>query len=90
MGRDLTESGQIDVAEPFLPPCARFDTLDPGAAPGNWLLAGVLEALEELDSHSSFYTGIVARERLALMARLGFESAEMRRRRELVAERFPS
>jgi hypothetical protein len=56
---------------------------------GKWALAALLEELERLNSFSSFYTGNSARSRLDMIASLGFSSAEMSRRLQLVQLRFP-
>ena len=78
----------MDVSEPFLPPGERFDSLAPGEALGNWVLASVLEEYERLGSFSSIYTGISARQRLETIRALGFGSAEMERRLGLLYRRF--
>ncbi|HYC45076.1 MAG TPA: FkbM family methyltransferase [Burkholderiales bacterium] len=85
----IARSQSADVSEPFLPPLARFDGLDPAGAIGKWVLGAVLEAMEKLAAYSSFYTGAGARERLQTIARLGFGSPEMQRRLALVNARFP-
>jgi FkbM family methyltransferase len=84
----IFRSGRIEVDEPFLAPCERFDAIAPAAVPGNWVMAAVLETLERLSAFSSFYTGESARSRLELIRDLGFASAEMRRRLDLVERRF--
>jgi protein O-GlcNAc transferase len=77
-----------DLAEPFLAPCARFDTIATAGSPARWLLAAVLEAIEKLSAYSSFYSGAGARGRLEAIERLGYGSAEMARRLQLVNARF--
>ena len=84
----ISQSNRVDLNEPFLAPGKRFDTLVPGDAPGNWVLAGVLEELERLAAYSSFYTGVSARPRLEAIRALGFASAEMERRLSLLQKRF--
>jgi protein O-GlcNAc transferase len=78
----------LSLDEPFLAPCERFDSIPPGDAFGNWLLAAVLEQLERLAAYSSFYTGSSTRQRLELIKNLGFASPEMDRRLHLVKSRF--
>ncbi|MEF8699914.1 MAG: FkbM family methyltransferase [Candidatus Accumulibacter sp. UW20] len=79
---------QVDTSEPFLAPAERFDTLLPGEAIGNWVLAAVFEELERLGSFSSFYTGDeAALQRLQIIAELGYGSPEMQRRLGLVQAR---
>jgi FkbM family methyltransferase len=74
--------------EPFLVPSPRFDTLPAGGQIANWILASVLEELERLSHHSSFYTGKSSKQRLEIIRQLGFASAEMQRRLTLVNRRF--
>ena len=78
----------VEAGEPFLAPAARFDSVMPGAALRDWVLAAALEELERLGSFSSFYTGAASRERLEMIRDLGFGSAEMQRRRLLLHQRF--
>jgi hypothetical protein len=74
--------------EPFLVPALRFDTLPVGTEIANWILASVLEELERLGHHSSFYAGKSGKPRLEIIRQLGFASAEMQRRLTLVNQRF--
>ncbi len=86
---ELSRNPSANLGEPFLPPGKRFDTIAPRENIQHWLLAAVLEEFERLSSFSSFYTGETARKRLEIIASLGYESAEMRRRLLLVRTRFP-
>jgi FkbM family methyltransferase len=82
------QDNHVDTSEPFLAPGQRFDSVPPGEAIGNWVMAAVMEQYERLGSYSSFYTGVSARKRLETIRRLGFGSAEMERRLRLVQSRF--
>jgi FkbM family methyltransferase len=84
----IMQKAPIGLNEPFFAPGERFDSVPPGEAIGNWLLAAVLEQLERLGSYSSFFTGNAARQRLELISNLGFASPEMDRRLHLVKTRF--
>lgn len=84
----IFQQQEVDTSEPFLAPGARFDTVDPGEAIGNWVLAGALEELERLGSFSSFYTAADALQRLQIIRDLGFGSGEMDRRLSLLEERL--
>ena len=84
----FSRNRRVDVSEPFLPPAERFDSVPPGIAVGNWVLASVLEEYERLAAFSSFYTGISARPRLETIRALGFGSAEMERRLRMLYQRF--
>jgi len=88
LGNAIFQHNRADTSEPFLAPCERFDSVPPGEALGNWVLAAVLEELERLGSFSSFYTGAAARQRLEIIRDLGFGSAEMQRRLSLLQQRF--
>ena len=77
-------AGAVDPNEPFLAPLERFDSIPPGEALGSWILAAVLEQLELRERFSSFYAGASALVRLETITALGFGSAEMGRRLELV------
>lgn len=78
---------EVDVDEPFLLPSHRFDSIPPGDSPANWLGAAALQEQERLESFSSFYSGEASRERLEMIASLGFASEEMTRRLSLLNRR---
>jgi FkbM family methyltransferase len=84
----ILQHGRVDPSEPFLAPGERFDSVLPGDAIGNWVLAAALEEFERLGSFSSFYTGASARQRLEAIRALGFGGAEMERRLRLLQKRF--
>ena len=84
----IFQHNRVDLGEPFLAPGKRFDSISPDDAIGNWVLAAVLEESELLGSFSSFYTGASALERLKIIRTLGFGSAEMERRLQLLQKRF--
>jgi FkbM family methyltransferase len=78
----------VDASEPFLAPLERFDSIVPDSDPTRWLVAAVLEQLENRERFSSFYAGPSARERLEDIHALGLGSPEMARRLDLVRRRF--
>jgi len=88
LGKTIVRDTEVDPCEPFLAPGERFDSVPPGAAIGNWILAAVLEELERLGSFSSFYTKDAGRERLETIHALGFGSDQMERRLLLLQQRF--
>jgi protein O-GlcNAc transferase len=90
LSNTILKSSQMDPSEPFLVPDERFDSVPPGEPLGNWILAAVLEALERLAYFSSFYAGNSVRQRLEIIRDLGFGSAEMQRRLNLLQQRFGS
>jgi FkbM family methyltransferase len=82
----LLERNQASLAEPFLPPSARFDTIDPEARLGPFLLASAIEAREQLRAFSSYF---VAQEpktlgSLEALVKLGFADESTERRLSLV------
>ncbi|MEF8769224.1 MAG: FkbM family methyltransferase [Candidatus Accumulibacter phosphatis] len=84
----ILQQQQVDTSEPFLAPGEHFDSVVPGEAIGNWVLAAALEELERIGSFSSFYTGASALQRLQIIRELGFGSSEMERRLRLLQERL--
>jgi FkbM family methyltransferase len=78
---------EVDVDEPFLLPSHGFDSIPPGDSPVNWLGAAALQEQERLATFSSFYAGEASRERLEMIASLGFASEEMTRRLALLNRR---
>jgi hypothetical protein len=71
-----------------LAPGERFDTMSPGKLIADWVAAAALEELERNQSFSSFYSPQISRERLKIIRDLGFGSAEMKRRLDLLQRRF--
>lgn len=88
LSKHIIERGRIDPSEPFLVPSERFDSIPSVGHGANWILASVLEELEKLASYSSFYTGNAARQRLEIIRDLGLGSSEMKRRLDLLQQRF--
>jgi protein O-GlcNAc transferase len=85
----IASEKQVNTGEPFLVP-ERFESIAPREDVGKWAQAAILEELERLSSYSSFFTGNSARPRLEAIASLGFASAEMGRRLQLLQMRFPN
>jgi FkbM family methyltransferase len=83
----LHRGRSLGPAEPFLSPSERFDSLEPGGAVANWVLAAAMEERERLGAHSSFFTGHSSLDALQAMQGLGFASDEMKRRLQLVQRR---
>jgi hypothetical protein len=84
----ILQTHEVELAEPFLVSAERFDWIPPGNEIGKWFLASVLETIEQLGAFSSFYSGKSAKQRLELIASLGFCSEEMARRLRLLLARF--
>lgn len=88
LAQHLVAGTPIHHGEPFLAPSRRFDSIPVGQQGFNWILASVLEALEELAAYSSFYSGQSARQRLEMIRDLGLGNDEMARRLDLLQRRF--
>jgi FkbM family methyltransferase len=84
----IVRQHRVDPAEPFLAPGESFDSIAPGEALGEWVLAAALEQYERLSTYSSFYAGATALRRLEMIHALGFERAEMERRLRLLEMRL--
>jgi FkbM family methyltransferase len=81
--------GKARIDEPFLPPSARYDRVDPGARLADWAVSALLEQIERLRAFSGFFDKNPkdAIPRLQLLGRLGFQSPEMARRLSLAEAR---
>jgi hypothetical protein len=85
LSKTILEDQSSDPSEPFLAPNERFDQIPPGDELGNWILGGVLEALEICNAWASYYRASL--DRLRMIRDLGFASEEMLRRLDLVVTR---
>lgn len=88
LGKTVSEKNQVNLSEPFLATGTRFDFLSPNQTIDRWVLASILEELERLRHYSSFYTGVSTQQNLEVIRDLGFGSAEMERRLQLLQTRF--
>jgi len=84
----IVQDKSVDLDEPFLVPGERFDSVDPGSAIGDWVYIAAAEMLEQLLSFSSFYPGLVAKDRLEQICGSAFAGPEMHRRLSLLRQRF--
>ncbi len=85
--RALEDEQPLELDEPFLSPCPRFDAIAPKDDLESWCLASVLEQLEMLVHYSSFYTQEASLPRLTYFQELGFPGPQMERRLALVQAR---
>jgi FkbM family methyltransferase len=76
---------QIRLNELFWPASSRFDSLAPGNQPANWFVGAAAEQFERTFGFSSIFTG--ASPSLAWLSNQPFASAEIERRRVLIAAR---
>jgi hypothetical protein len=84
----IFQKRQVNPREPFLAPGERFDTLPPGKSIADWVAASAVEELERNQSFSSFYSPQFSLERVKIIRDLGYGSAEMKRRLDLLQKRF--
>jgi FkbM family methyltransferase len=82
---DNIQRGVLPLAEPFWPPCPRFDTLGPNGQAGVWFAAAVAEQFERCRAYSSCFSA--SSPVIAWLCTQPFASAEMERRRMLYAVR---
>jgi len=84
----IEQTGRVRLVEPFLPASPRLDRIDPAGRVAEWFVTGLLEQRERLWAYSSYFVGKPGLAALEQMKRLGFQSAEMERRRQLVRMRL--
>ncbi len=73
------------LSEPFWPASPRFDDIAPGSRPADWFVTATAEQFERAFSFSSAFGG--ASPGLAWLCRQELATAEMERRRVLIAAR---
>jgi hypothetical protein len=81
-------NSSLILESPFLPVCPRFEQIEAWDLLLDWFAAAALEQLELSCEFSSYYTRESAITRLEVIRKLGFQSAEMERRRQLVRMRL--
>lgn len=84
------ERRHVDPAEPFLAPGKRSEAWpipDPKMS-GDWLATAALVELELNQFYSSYYSGKSQIGRLEIICNSGFADDEMKRRRDLIYQRF--
>jgi FkbM family methyltransferase len=83
----LEADPNVPVEEPFLAVTPRFENIDSRGDMARWHLASIMEQHEILMAHSSYFMGLKAIQRIERMRSLGFLSAQMERRRQLIGIR---
>ena len=76
------------IQEPFLSVSPRYENIDPGNRPKEWLVSSIFEQYEILHAFSSYFTGKNSLQILQNLFKLGFQSEEMERRLGLIQKRF--
>ena len=82
------QGNELDLFEPFLAPCERFDRLRLSAPPSHWAMCAMHEQYEWLCAHSSFYVTAQVIQRLQFVDQLGFLGEDMRRRLNVARRRL--
>jgi hypothetical protein len=76
---------QLQLDEPHLAAIKRYDAIAPGSRIGEWCLSSILEAKVQLEYFSGYLdVSGSALPVLEMLENLGFQSAEMARRRQLL------
>lgn len=84
-------AGELVVGEPFVPPSAEYEHIQPGQTPPNWAIASVLDAYENLRSYSSYFMEPTQSWQIINeIHRLGFSTPGMDRRAGLISRRLSS
>lgn len=83
----LAAARRAVLDEPFLAPCARYESLA-RTSDRDWLLAAALEQYELLRGHSSFFTGPSSLPLLENIEKLGYGAAHLSRRRDVILQRM--
>jgi FkbM family methyltransferase len=85
------ETGRtVHVSEPFLVPSPEFEQIDPGDQMANWMVSSVLHQYETLRAFSSYFFSQDTTATVSKLQELGFSTAAMDRRLELVRRRHHS
>lgn len=85
LARQRLEDGSAEaLAEPFLAPSSRYESLGTAGRAGEWLRCAVIEQLEKLRWYTSMDAGTTSLEILEPIMDLPWRSAEMDRRWQLV------
>lgn len=84
---DLMEE-RFGIAEPFIPPCPRYERIAPAAAVADWLLACCLEQQEIIDYLTGFLDPPGSLRRLRDIRDLGHGDANILHRIDLIVRRF--
>lgn len=87
--RQIEKDGKVDVAEPFLLPCRRYESLSPRPEQiGRFVHAAAVEALNDSASYSSFYSPKPSLARLSLIQQLGFADQRVQNSIQLIRRRL--
>lgn len=80
--------GEPELAEPFIPPCARYERFAPAGAVSDWLLAACFEQQEIVGGLTGYLDPAASLRRLRDIRDLGYGDAHITRRAALIVRRF--
>ncbi|MBU0481459.1 MAG: FkbM family methyltransferase [Proteobacteria bacterium] len=83
-GRDL------EIAEPFLPVCPRYDAISPHDDINEWLLSSILEQYISKHAFSSYFTRRTSLPLLEKLGELGYMDDQMKKTEDMIKRVFPS
>ena len=79
----------MSLPEPLVPASSRFDGIERTGRMREWFIASIVEQFEILRHCSSYYAAATALENVEILVRLGLQSAEIKRRGELIRRGYP-
>ncbi len=89
---EMVESGhqgkELDMSEPFLAPCERFENIPFGESSKSWAMCALHEQFIILHAHSSFYKTPQAIHMLQFVEQQGYLGPDMRRRLAVARRRL--
>ncbi|MFQ5519711.1 MAG: hypothetical protein ACE5E3_06910, partial [Mariprofundus sp.] len=88
IAQHLAQESTFYPTEPFLAVSAAAENIDPDDRLADWCLASILAAKEKSQAFSSYFTGQAALPGIERFLELGYPDDEMRRRSNLIRQRF--
>lgn len=87
---NIFKQQSVNTVEPFLAPGKRYELIPPNTLDSiwNWIASAALEELIRTQAFSSYYTGLPSLQNLKILLKLEFASDEMKRRHDLMEQRF--
>ncbi|OGA50761.1 MAG: hypothetical protein A3G25_14150 [Betaproteobacteria bacterium RIFCSPLOWO2_12_FULL_63_13] len=80
--------GDPEFAEPFIPPCPRYEQVAPAGASADWLLAACYEQRERVNALTGYLDPAASLRRLRDIRGLGYGDEAIARRIAMIVRRF--